>query len=197
MKPNTRVDDGGPWANVEIYQAASILPDELLLPWHLKYLELFDSYDDSPFEYRQIYNAVDTSGGKLKTAFTKRMIHYHGNDVSFLDCWSSPQQLQNSIVAEGPKKLYMFDIPCKFLQGTWNTEQVNKLASLIERVKDGGPFRATMYGGNKVLIFDPPIVLVFSNTPLDKSCFTPGRLVWDMLQPEDCVPIVPTSLEGS
>lgn len=193
MKPETRV--AGPWANKDVTELRSILPKEKMLVWHKKYEDMLFDYDSKPINFRILYNCIDTSGGRLKTAFTKRMMHLYEDEVSFLDCWSSPQQLQNSIVAEGPKKMYLFDIPCKFLQGSWNQEQVYKLASLIERVKDGGPFRATMYGGSRTLLFDPPICIVFSNTALGKDCFTPGRLEWDILTDEVCVPIVPEFLK--
>ena len=123
MKPQTRL--AGPFANKNLYLGLSILPPDKLLIWHERYIKKLENYNFQVNDafFRHIYNVVDTKGHCQKTALSKHLIHYYENDVSFLDVWSSPVQLQNSIIAEGPKKLYFFDIPCKFLQGDrdWET----------------------------------------------------------------------------
>lgn len=186
-----------------------ILQEYQLLEWHWKYLRKITNFYSLELthheKYRAIYNIIDTHGHSLKTSFVKYLLANFPQEVCFLDCWSTPQQLQSSIANEGINyKAYIFDIPRAFGEGEnkFTGSKLIQLVALIERIKDGGPLRSSMYGDQTVHMQPNPCVLVFSNWPIqtyDGQYFSPGRLIEDHIhvteeerdQIRDFVPVVP------
>jgi hypothetical protein len=177
MKPETRV--AGPWANKPIFMGRSILTAAQLQHWHRRIVMMLESYDSSPIEYRKLINITDTRGSGGKSSLVRFMQHYYADSMSYVDIWGSLSQISNSIVGEGARKMYLIDLPKAFKSSStkFSGDKVEQLASLLERVKDGGPLKGTMRGGFECLLFDPPITILFSNWSVSHSCFTKGRLV--------------------
>lgn len=177
MKPETRF--AGPWANRPLFLGRSILMESQLQHWHRRILQLLKEYDDRPIEYRKIISITDTRGGGGKSSLVRYLQHYYEADVSYVDIWGSLSQISNSIVGEGARKMYLIDLPKSFQASStkFSGDKVEQLASLLERIKDGGPLKGTMRGGFKHLLMDPPITILFSNWSINPTCFTAGRLV--------------------
>ena len=192
MKPETRI--AGPWANRPLFLGRSILLEKDLKIWHKRIVQLLERYDSSPLEYRKLINIVDTKGGQGKSSLVKYLSYYYAQDVSYVDIWGTLSQISNSVVGEGARKMYLIDLPKSFNSSStkFSGDKVEQLASLLERIKDGGPLKATMRGGFESLIFDPPVTILFSNWAVSSNCFTAGRLI--ILNLADLVPTVPNSL---
>lgn len=177
MKEETRIK--GPWSDRPIFMGRSIFKTSELLPWHQEYKEIIDTYIDKfeyEFDWRTIYSIVDTEGHTRKTAFVKYLFFNYGNMVGLLDPFGTQAQNSNSIVKEGAKMIYLIDLPRSMARWVENektkksywqySEQCQSMFVLAERLKDGGPFKGTMYGDCKYMQMDPPLVLIFSNWPL-------------------------------
>lgn len=189
MKPETRIL--GPWANKVLFLGRSILKDKDLQPWHRRFIQLVENYDTDPIEYRKLINITDTQGGRGKSSLVRYLQHYYANDVSYVDIWGTLSQISNSVSNEGARKMYLIDLPKSFNSSStkFSGDKVEQLASLLERIKDGGPIKGTMRGGCQTLLFDPPITVLFSNWAVKSDFFTPGRLVTlnlaDLYEPND------------
>lgn len=177
MKPETRIS--GPWANKPLFLGRSILSENQLQHWHHRVIMLLRDYDLTPLEFRKLINITDTQGGGGKSSLVRHLSFYYEQDTSYVDIWGTLSQISNSIVGEGARKMYLVDLPKAFQASStkFSGDKVEQLASLLERVKDGGPLKGTMRGGFKQLLFDPPIVLLFSNWSVNSGCFTADRLV--------------------
>lgn len=177
MKPETRIL--GPWANRPLFLGRSILQEKDLKPWHRRFIQMLEDYDDDPIEYRKLINITDTRGGQGKSSLVRYLQHYYANDVSYVDIWGTLAQISNSVSNEGARKMYLIDLPKSFNSSSTKLsgDKVEQLASLLERIKDGGPIKGTMRGGCQTLLFDPPITVLFSNWAVKNDFFTPGRLV--------------------
>lgn len=169
MKEDTRFL--GPWANKQIFLGQSILPENKLLSWHKEILDLIVNQHSRDYDYRTIYSIVDTEGHSQKTALVKYLFYHYEDRISIVDVFGSESQNSNSLVKEGAKDVYIVDLPRAFAHCddvTWQyTKQMQILFPLIEKIKDGGPFKSTMYGECQYMIMPPPIVIVFSNWPLE------------------------------
>lgn len=112
---------------------------------------LFKKPDD-----RAIYWFADYVGCSGKSKFTKWICLRNSRAVKVP--FGSASQLRSSIIAMGPKKLYILDIPRTIGQD----DDMKAIYSLLEDLKNGFVV-SSMYGKNAVLMMDPPHVLVFSN----------------------------------
>jgi hypothetical protein len=177
MKEETRIK--GPWADRPIFMGRSVFKTSDLVPWHKEYKSIIDDYVekyDYEFDYRTIHSIVDLEGHTMKTAFVKYLFFNYGDIVGLLDPFGTQAQNSNSIVKEGAKVIYLIDLPRSMAKWVENektgnsywqySDQCQSMFVLAERLKDGGPFKGTMYGDCQYMQMDPPLVLIFSNWPL-------------------------------
>ena len=180
MKEETRYL--GPWSDRPMFLGRSIISSDQLKPWHNFVLELMQDTREE-FEWRTIYHVYDKSGNSMKSTFCRYLLWHYSNEVGLVNPFGSPSQINSSLVKCGPKLVYLIDIPRSYAtvelmeDGEQNVQyyhpQWAELCLMIERLKDG-MLVDTMYGQYQTMLMDPPLVVVFSNWPLQKY---PGQFL--------------------
>lgn len=180
MKEETR--HMGPWADKPMFLGKSIIRNDKLLPWHNFVLELMEE-SKQKFDWRTIYHIYDESGNSMKSTFCRYMLWHHESEVGLVNVFGTPSQINASLVQCGPKLVYIIDIPRSYatteVDGNGKQKvlqyhpQWPELCLIIERLKDGMLVNS-MYGKYETLLIDPPLVLVFSNWPLEQN---PGQFL--------------------
>lgn len=175
MKQDTRWD--GPYSDRPIFLGKTILPRDKLLPWHLKFVNLLENYDTDDPDWRTIYHVKDERGNSMKSTFCRFLIWNYEKEVGMINPFGSPNQINSSIVKMGRRKLFILDIPRSYSWISKNkytgfevrkyNPQWPELCLVLERLKDG-MLVDSFYGRFESFLMDPPIIIVFSNWPLER-----------------------------
>ena len=172
MKDETRFD--GPYSDRPLFMGKSILPSDKLLPWHRFFIDLLEKYDEYETDWRTIYHVKDLRGNNMKSSFCRYLLWNYEKEVGILNPFGSPNQINSSLIKLGRRKLYILDIPRSY---SWTVKdngvetrkyhpQWPELCLVLERLKDG-MLVDSFYGRYESFIMDPPIIIVFSNWPLE------------------------------
>lgn len=105
---------------------------------------------------RKIYWYTDTNGNCGKSKFVKYLC-FNNPSITKLS-FGTAAQLRSSVVAAGPRKIYLIDIP----RTLGSDDSLSSVISVLEDVKNGFVV-SSMYGRNDVLMMDPPHIVCFSN----------------------------------
>lgn len=164
-KEDTRVL--GPWTdqNEPMYIPRDVREMITLLPWQQSMYEISKVYQPRVIHY--IYNENGNIG---KTCFSRWMFcHGHGQIIPFANDFKDVMRM----VMDMPEaKTYMLDMPRAITK-----EKLFQLYSGIEMVKSGYAYDDRYSFKQKC--FDPPNIIVFSNSKPDYSLLTSDR--WNML----------------
>ncbi len=130
-------------------------------PWQKTLVENFYDIPTATFKTaddRKIIWVTDRHGNSGKSKFVKFFSFNHPNctKISF----GTAAQLRSSVIAAGPRDVYFIDIP----RTLGADDSVDSLLSVIEDVKNGYVV-SSMYGKHTFLMFQPPHIICFSNTP--------------------------------
>jgi len=83
----------------------------------------------------------------------------------------SSSQLKSVAYNMGPKKLYLIDLPRSLNKDL----DLPLLMDSLEMLKNGSILGVNMYGSGKSLLFEPPIIVGFSNYLLDFNSLSPDK----------------------
>lgn len=175
MKEETRWD--GPYSDRPIFLGKTILPHDKLLPWHRRFVDLLENYDTDEPDWRTIYHVKDERGCSMKSTFCRYLLWNYEKEVGMINPFGSPNQINSSITKMGRRKMFILDIPRSYSWTKKNKDndsitrhynpQWPELCLVLERLKDG-MLIDSFYGRFESFIMDPPIILVFSNWPLER-----------------------------
>lgn len=185
MKSDTRV--AGPWSDRILYLGEDLIPDRDMYPWQRDIYSMSQN-DAEWFSKRKIFNVYDPEGGHGKSSIVKKLAYEEPDKVGFISNFATQGQLAAAVVRSGTKNLYILDLPRVGL--SW-TEKVDgktvrkysprwyEMVELIETIKNGGPIFDTMHGKSDMLIMKSPVIVIFSNFPLENrkgELFSKDRL---------------------
>lgn len=171
MKEDTRVD--GPWTS-EGDEAEKPMPWDIALikqlrPWQQKLLDI-----SKVRELRQINVILDRGGNSGKTTFQRYMLWYkHAQMVPFCNDYKDLLRM----VMDMPKSpCYMMDMPRAIKK-----DKLGQLYSAIETIKGGYAFDDRYHF--KQEMFDPPVMMIFTNYLPDFDMLTADRWVlWKIVE---------------
>lgn len=111
---------------------------------------------------RTIYWITDSQGNTGKSKFVKYCCYY--NKACAKISFGNAGQLRSSIIHAGSKKCYFVDIPRTL--GT--DDSMNSIMSALEDTKNGY-LTSSYYGESKILMMEPPHIVVISNRSCPKD----------------------------
>jgi len=128
-------------------------------PWQVQILDKVfkeDTLNTKTAADRTIYWISDGQGNTGKSKLTKYLC------VNCSSCVKLPfgtaQQIRSSVIAAGPKQLYIIDIP----RTIGDDDSMASIISAVEDVKNGFII-SSFYGKYCTQMWDPPHVIIFSN----------------------------------
>lgn len=168
-KEETRVD--GPWSDTD---------EEIFIPWDVQLMNELKPWQANINEFadirelRRIHVIVNTEGNIGKTSLCRwLMVHGRGRALPFCNDYRDILRM----VCDMPvSKLYLIDMPraiCK--------EKLFQFWSAIESIKGGYAYDDRYKFRDR--IFDPPQVVVFTNSVPDLGLLSADR--WDLLTVRD------------
>jgi len=161
IKANSRL--AGPWTSepLENFLPIRTLVKEKFYLWQtLVYTICMGIADD-----RTVWHVLDSIGAKGKSQLVKFLLVHHPKEVGVLSCTGNAAQLISSVIAMGPKKTYIIDIPRSVGRNDnldAYDERVAELMYAIEQIKNG-VLVSCFYGKDKRLVMNHPNVVVFTN----------------------------------
>jgi len=165
-KNETRVN--GPWYFPPKYVGQDLYLDQIEDAKYAWQEDLLDYWRKNKESARKICYIYDPDGNSGKSIFIKRQIFQRSDDVAILTNMFSPPALTAALIELGPKGLYLADLPRA------NGKASLDLLSVCEQIKNG-VLVSTIYGAHKQLIFNPPIVTIFSNDLPDFNALSKDR----------------------
>lgn len=177
MKEDTRIQ--GPWMDRKTQVSTYVYTGEdlqyPLLPWQQK---LHDYLKKKP-NRREIIWYYDPEGCSGKSYLVK-YLQYHLKARSF--GWSDTKHTLHAVASATPASIYLFDLtrtkPKEF--------SAADLYASMESIKNGN-VSSSMYD-SPTLLFPPPHVVIFANTPPDSSKISKDR--WNIQKVPRQVPQV-------
>lgn len=161
IKTNSRL--AGPWTSEpleNLLPIRTLSKDKFYLWQTLVYTICMGIPDD-----RTVWHVLDSIGAKGKSQLVKYLLVHHPKEVAALSCSGNAAQLISSVIAMGPKKTYLIDIPRSVGRNDnldAYDERVAELMYAVEQIKNG-TLLSCFYGKNKKLIMNHPNIVVFTN----------------------------------
>lgn len=141
-------------AKAKTYVGSDIIfLDTQIRDWQRMVLGLIET---QPHDVRKIHYFYDPKGGSGKSLFTKWLTFRRPGLVGHIDDAGTANQLKATAYNIGPKDVYIVDLP------RVRSSSQDDIMRVIESIK-GGKLSTTLYGGAEVILFDPPLILIFSN----------------------------------
>lgn len=142
-------------------------------PWQREIIELLLTEDENGFkdpDDRKIIWVEDPEGCSGKSKLVKWFaVNY--NNVCKLSFGTS-SQMRSALISVGPKLCYFIDIP----RTLGEDESHDCLLSVLEDLKNGY-LVSVMYGKYQTMLFDPPHVVVFSNSKCPAAKMSKDRWI--------------------
>lgn len=187
IKSESRVTGYAPCYNVGSAELEPInVPDFTELPMWARFIwdEWIMHYEKYDPYGRKVLFCIDRTGGFGKTTFVKWMCVKHHKEVCKVDNFASESNFSKPLIIAGAKKAYVMDLPrtlVEFSQSNkYNSSGWSKFAMMLETLKDGF-LQSSMNGQRLQMIMNPPVVIVFSNTPPPANVLSKDRIVlWDL-----------------
>ena len=175
MKDDTRKE--GPWYDStwkvkkrHVYEGKDLECMKVPLPFQAQVIAKVNTPPDDR-RIHWVYNPKGC-GGKSKLM---KWFRFNDPDVARVGLGSATQ-IKTSIIAKGPHRAYMVDLPR--VRGT--DEKQQELFSALEEIKNGW-VESPMYGKADELLMEPPHVWVFSNElPTLSHCTLDRWAVWEL-----------------
>ena len=183
LKRDTR--QAGPWSTGGLSDVEStIMRDCTLKIWQKFLINEFQAYSAKRCKhlfYRAIWHIHDPKGGSGKSSFKRWLLFNYPEDVGLINPFGTPTQIQSSLYKLGSKKLYILDLPRSYrtkkdhydektgrvVRSTYHYHRnYADLMLVIEDLKDA-ILQDTMYGKGGVTLIPNPMILIFSNWPLE------------------------------
>lgn len=139
-----------------------------LRDWQRMVLGLIET---KPAPLRKIYYFYDPVGASGKSLFSKWLTFNRPGLVGHIDDAGTANQLKATAYNLGPKEVYIVDLP----RVRSNTQ--DDIMRVVEMIK-GGKLTTSLYGGAEVILFDPPLVIMFSNNLPDVETMSYDR--WEI-----------------
>jgi len=118
---------------------------------------------------RTLWWIIDMGGKSGKSKYVKHICYHLPDDACKL-AFGSSAQLRSACISAGPRQIYLIDLP----RTLGRDDNIYDIISTAEDLKNG--FIVTsMYGIYKSLMFNPPHVVIFSNTVPPKDSMSPDR----------------------
>lgn len=160
-KTDTRVR--GPWKDddEEIYIPIDVRMIKTLHPWQTRMTEIAKTY-----EPRKINIIVDMKGNTGKSTFVRIMRVYKiARKIPFANDY---RDIMRMVMDMPEAKCYIFDLPRAI-----SKEKLYQFFSAIEEIKGGYAFDDRYHF--KERIFDPPVIIVFTNSVPDRNLLSQDR----------------------
>lgn len=125
-----------------------------------------------PADPRKIIHLLDTVGNTGKSMFFKYLTVRTNVSIGRLT-YGSASQLRSSAVNLGPRKLYIVDLT----HSKGDLEKQEDLLAVLEDIKSGLLIR-TIYGDDRMLVMEPPHILIANNTLLNYEALSEDR--WEL-----------------
>lgn len=175
-KEETRVEGTEPWCSSSLrkYSGSDIsLFQELdnWFPWQETIFEEIFNKDNSSFKIpkdREIIWIYDPAGNSGKSKFVKYLCSRNSDVVKVP--FGTSQQIRNSMITIGPRKVYFVDIPRKL----GKEDCLDSVLAVLEDLKNGFLVSA-MFGKYVTLICDVPHVIVYTNMPFPNMTVSKNR----------------------
>lgn len=142
-----------------------------LYEWQKKLFKKIFESDSTTFKIasdREIIWITDRYGCSGKSKLTKYMCHNFNNVVKLP--FGTASQMRSAVVSAGIKEMYIVDIP----KTLGEEDSMHAIISVLEDIKNGHVTSA-FYGQLKTIMFNPPIVIVFSNKRCPKELMSLDR----------------------
>lgn len=131
-----------------------------------------------PANSRRIIFLYDEKGNSGKSTWFKYEFWKNPTQIGVL-CFGTASQLRSSLVNMGDaKKIYLVDIPRSKEKNASDSDLLNAIESL-----KNGLVQSSMYGGNNILIMEPPHIIVSSNYLFEDTGLSKDR--WVIFQIEN------------
>jgi len=161
MKDESRC--GGPWSDNDekIYVPRDIRKIDELWPWQKSLLEIIKVYDE-----RKINVVIDLNGNNGKSTFTRYcMVYKYGQLLPFCNDFKDVMRM---VMDMPDSPCYLMDMPRAV-----NKDRLYQLYAGIEAVKGGYAYDDRYHFKQK--LFDPPNIVLFTNSEPDQSLLTRDR----------------------
>lgn len=123
---------------------------------------------------RHIYSLIDIDGNSGKSSFFKWVLYKHSDLVGRI-AYGTASQLRSSLVNIGNKKIYIIDLA----RSKSKADKEEDLLSAIEDLKSGLVINP-MFGNGKLLLMEPPHIIISSNYLLNYQLLSKDR--WQIFQ---------------
>lgn len=183
-KSECRVGDNF-YTNIEIYSGSDIKfldSEEVRYEWQNCILDKIYDIENHSFKKaceREIIWIYDPKGNCGKSKFVKWLSLRNSSQVAKVSC-NTESQLRAAVISAGPRKLYVVDLPRSLSLVYQYKEKLAAMLSAIEEIKNGY-LSSAMYGDYKEIYFEPPHILIFSNTLCPREYMSEDRWVVFML----------------
>lgn len=166
LKEDTRVY--GPWADKKLFLGKSLLKPHQLTPWMDELINEIESHGDIMDDdyFREIIHIQDVVGGNMKTSFVRYCLHKYKDRIAYINPFGTANQISSSFAKVGARDVYILDLPRSFKTSSGYHANYADLCNIIEKLKDG-IISSSMYGEGQTLLMDPPMIMIFSNWPLE------------------------------
>nr|QUS52620.1 replication protein [Mute swan feces associated circular virus 15] len=180
-KLDTRLD--GPWKDTdeEVYIPLDIRElikkESFPSPWQKDVIDMVDK-----FEVRKVDVIIDTKGGKGKSSLVRYLgCHGKAKKIPFANDY---KDIMRMVMDMPTQKMYFIDMPRAI-----GKERLFQLYGAIEEIKSGYAFDDRYSFKDKY--FDPPRVVVITNTPPDLNLLSRDR--WNLWSISETYGLVPYS----
>jgi hypothetical protein len=146
-------------------------------PWQNTLIDIFYDEEKEVFkdaDDRAIYWIFDEHGNVGKSKLVKWLCVNRPDEICKI-VFDSGQQLRTSLIAIGPRLLYLIDVPRRPSE----EEKIENMMSNFEDLKIGHVV-SHMYGKYAQLLMEPPHVIIFSNQKCPRHTLSKDR--WRCLE---------------
>lgn len=157
----------GPWSDRDekIYIPRDVRDIKTLLPWQTKMAAIIQTY-----ERRKVNIVVDPKGNTGKSTFVRICRVYKlARKIPYANDY---RDIMRMVMDMPESKAYLFDLPRAI-----SKEKLYQFFSAIEEIKGGYAFDDRY--NFKERIFDPPVIVIFTNKMPDQALLSGDR--WNLL----------------
>lgn len=156
-KDDTRLPGTVPFHKLKkapVYTGADVAClDVGLRPWQEQLMTILRT---KPYNQRHIHWIVDLEGASGKSLFLKWLQWKGEFEIGEVCDAGNATQLKATSYNLGPKSVYFVDLP------RVRTDSLGDIMRCLEQLKNG-KLLTVQYGGGQTILFDPPLLVVFSN----------------------------------
>jgi hypothetical protein len=156
-KDDTRILGTESWSKLPKslrYTGADVLClDREMRPWQKQLMTIIN---DRPYNSRHVYWLACNEGGSGKSIFLKYLQFKSEYSIGEISDAGSATQLKATSYNIGPKEIYFVDLP------RVRSDSLEDIMRTVETIKNG-KLSSVLYGGSEVILFNPPLMIIFAN----------------------------------